>query len=306
MIYSTKNKKLLASEGAKATIGEEEFTLEFIDRTRDHPSGDKVLWQAISMMKEPGDWTNLPRLLHGLNNADALKFNTKNEWKKEKLVRKIGKAGRQDILLECIRQSTQTGLTLKDGVFIAEVLRWFQAKARDSEYEAEATSKSLKWAKLVATMMEDPSHTGLKNSTGSAWNVSEVPGILLGLAAVRASKHLGGEDRDGDVALYAQKLVQSLSKDSELNGEQSTGWTLTDVPEAYSKWLRMHVPILYGMKQAVTVLDSTSDLAKQLERGANDLDAIIRKYAKDTKSREGADAVWLRDYRELFPDRPIN
>lgn len=305
LIYKPKNKKILASEGGKAMIGEEELTLEHINKAKDQPKGYTVLWEAIDLMQERRDWDNLPRLLHGLNNASTLKLNKpRNAWKKEKLVRRLGLAGRQDVLLECVRQSAVTGLTLDSGRFAGQVLHWIQTKAVDSDYEAEETSKALKWAELVATMMEDPSHAGSKY-TGKSWLASEVPGILLELAAVRASKYLGGVDQDGKVAEYARRLVQSLPEDAE-HADKSSGWIIPAERESLSKWMRLHVPILYGMKQAATVLEQTSDLAKQLGIRTKGLEVMISKHGKELLSEPDSNDGWLDGYTKLFPDAPLN
>jgi hypothetical protein len=309
LIYKDKNKRYLASESVTAIIADEEFTLSHIDRLQDVPNGYQALWEAISLMKERKDWDNLPRLLHGMNNAQVLKFNkAKYRARKSILARKLGQAGRQDVLLECIRRCAVTGMTLREPEFVAQVMFWFQMKALESDWDAEATSKALNWAELVSAMMDDTAHTGGTFEIGlkDPRTTPEVIGVLLELAAVRASKHLGGQDKDGKVADYAQRLLLCLSQSAESSAAGQTGAFRKpeDGGKSLSRWISTHAPILYGMKEAIVVLGPESAITSQLAATAAELESLIQTYGKEVAvMTQGAENVpnGVLIYEKLFP-----
>lgn len=314
VVYKDKKIRLLNSDAGTAYIGDEEFKLQHINRLEDVPQGYKVLREAMSLMTEKKDWDNLPRLLHGLNNAKVLKLEKKKyQARKSTIARKAGQAGRQDVLLECIRRSHVTGMTLREPEFVAQVMFWLQMKALQSDWEAEDTSKALKWTELIITMMEDPKHTG-----GSLVGVedprtkADVIGVLLELAAVRASKHLGGEDKDGKVAKYAEMFLDSLNSPVSSSsfephvGEETGGFRKPDPHgKALSRWMSTHTPILFGMKEAIVVLGPESGLTSVLGAKADELEGLIHVYGEalaraTVKSDTPPKGIEL--YKRLFPE----
>jgi hypothetical protein len=310
LIYKDKYKKLLASEPVTAYLGDEEFTLEHIDRRKDVPNTKKTVRAAIQLMKEKKDWDNLPNLLEGLIVAGY-----PIEAYREMIIRWIGSAGRQDIILECVRRVSDTKFTLGDPQVAIQVMLWMSLKGVQSNWNKGETRKALAWAEEVAMLMEDEKHIGSRSLHGE--NDSrirpEILGILLELSAVRALKHQDGKDVDGKVAKYAERLLGLPSgfqepKPRERGDLPALRGKRSDHPlrriEAITYWGMVHLPILYGLKAAEAVLGSTSTIATRLEPVEKDLERMVEKYVSElaafADSKGGKNYYSLQLYRDLI------
>ena len=110
LIYKTKYENFLLTEPVTATISGENFTLQTLRRL---PSANKGLFTAIKLMKKnKKDWDNLPNLLQGLKNAG---LDTKKLLIKKKILIRATSAGRQEVVLECLRRVADTGDRLMAG-----------------------------------------------------------------------------------------------------------------------------------------------------------------------------------------------
>jgi hypothetical protein len=258
-----------------AKIGEEQFRLEPIDPMNDVPNYVESTFKALDLMKDRRDYENLIGLLEGMNRAKA-KTLQKNYY--GKLARKLAEAGRQDILLECIRQASRTGFTLTQYDRAKQVLGSMSQKAY-AYWDAEDTEKALRWSEQILDLMEDPIHAPEWQSGRDAQNDPILFGRALELAAMRASKHKDGKDVDGKVEYFAKKVLGSLSslRPVPQNPEESEGGELPlSAWRSRNSWLSGAVPLLYGMKVAHEVLDSTSKVAIQLKNKAAKLETIVK------------------------------
>ena len=258
-----------------ATIAGEDFTLQPLDVLKDIPGKLNSLKRATGLMKDKKDWDNLPNLLHGLKTS---KFYL-TPGMQLMVLRRAGSAGRQDVILECLRRVSDTGLVLRNPEFVVQVMWWMQQKAVLSGWDSQETKKALSWAEMVVNLLEDRKHAGSRILAGETDPrvQPEVIGILLQLSAVRASKHLGGKDVDGKVAEYAQKLLglpvdfkkPNVEKEYEVN-----------------MWVSTHVPVLQGMKVAQDILDPTSEVAIGLKARANELDQFLSTFREVLSERQ--------------------
>jgi hypothetical protein len=244
LIYQDKHQRELTIEPVFAYIKGEKFKLEHIDPVKDVPAGAKGLLKAVALMEKEKDWDNLPSLLHGLNNARR-KIHGETL---EKITRKAGMAGRPDILLECARRVNHTKFTLSNPKVVAEIMHQIQNKALKSGWEAKNTKQALAWAEMVSELLEDERHAGKRHISG-AQDIRvrpELIGVLLQLSAVWATRFYGGEDRDGKVALYTERLLGSpASMLPDPNGHDT---------HTMSTYLGYMVPVLHGMKLAQPIL----------------------------------------------------
>jgi hypothetical protein len=279
-------------EPVTATIAGEEFRLEPLDKLKDVPNARKSLFRALELMQEKSDWDNLPNLLQGFKTA-GVRLYTSDLLK---IVRTAGKAGRQDVILECIRRAGTTGFKSKNPELVQQVLWWFQHKALVSDWSAEETKKALSWAEMLVVLLENPTHSGAKVIQGETDPRvrPEVIGILLQLAAVRASKHLNGKDEDGKVAEYSQKL---------LGTSLDLGTPKTETHHELNPWISKAVPVLQGIRVARTALDPASKVAKDLKERSAELEQQVSAYrntlAEATSGWEGQPTgLWL--YEKLL------
>ena len=291
LIYKSKYKRVLEVEPVLATIAGEDFTLKHIDVVKDVPNGREALKKAIKLMKEKNDWDNLPSLLQGLKNS-GVKL---PEWQPMQLVRQMGKAGRQDIILECLRRVSSTGFALKDPELVSQVMWWMQMKAIESDWDRQQTVKALSWAEMVVVMLEDPKHSGNTQLAGEMdpRTRPEVIGILLQLAAMRAEKHSGGKDKGGKVAEYAEKLLGAPMSVAIPEPENES-------VSARNYWLSRYVPVIHGMKVAERVLGPSSNIATALKDKSTELESRLLTHKDAISSfKNGRDqplvGLWLHE-----------
>ncbi|KAK0122873.1 hypothetical protein ONS96_009899 [Cadophora gregata f. sp. sojae] len=289
LIFKGKNKKALEVEPVTAVVAGEEFTLKPLDPLADVPSRYKSLNKALYLMQDKRDWNNLPNLLQGLK---TVKFKLRED-ERLGLLRKIAKAGRQDVLLECLRRADETGFTLKSPSFVVQVFFWMQQKAYQSDWDAEETKKALQWAEMVKDMMAEPKHQPAAGSDPLP-DLHEVHGILLELAAVRASSHQDGKDADGKVEKYASDLLAS-PRHFEVRHKSNRG--------APNYWLSTNIPTLHGLRIAQEVLGATSELSIGLKTLGEELEPLLSQ-AKDriseTPNRNGALPTSVLLYEKLL------
>jgi hypothetical protein len=266
LIYKKKYEKNLEGGAVKATIRDEEFTLKHIDKTTDIPKGQKALHRALTLMKEKGQWDNLPNLIRGLRSAGA----KMSPFYRTQVMRFLGRGGRQDLIIECLRRVSSTDMNLNDNTTLQQALWWMQFKGVMSEWDREQTSKALSWSEMIMEMLEDPKHHASGGGITPNRDRPENTGILLQLSAVRAEKHLGSKDTDGKVELWARKLLSGYSKwNIDIDG------TKRERASQCNKWVCELVPVLHGVKVAQRVLDPSSELAAPLKQIEVDIEKLL-------------------------------
>jgi hypothetical protein len=296
LIYGTKHKKSLEDEPVNVEIAGEQFRLEHIDRVNDLPATISGLYEAVSLMQDKKDWDSLPVLLEGLQNANR-KLKDQNKVF-EKLVRIAGTAGRQDVILECIRRVSKTGFELKDITVVREIMWWTQYQALSKDWSAKKTSKALGMAEQISDLLENEKHSGGKlQGQLDPRSRPEVIGVLLELAAVQAS--ISGDKQDVEkVNSYAKRLLVTMGKEFSIRD----GFSSTE-PEKHSanKALRFASPILYGVRKASEVLEPGSEVVQLLNKQIAPL-AELAAVDRELVAREFKDqSLGLWCYEKLFP-----
>jgi hypothetical protein len=152
----------------------------------------------------------------------------------------------------------------------------------------------------VVALLDNPAHTGGQLPQESDPRTrANVIGILLELAAVRANKHLGGQDIDGKVAQVSERLLLVLGQTGSIEGPEGSD------EGSLNHWVSTHMAVLYGMKQALVVLDSASPTATQLKTKTTELDSLVqatrKRLAKET-SGLGRPSKSTDLYKRLFPE----
>jgi hypothetical protein len=293
LIYKKKYEKNLEGGVVKATIRDEEFTLKHIDKTTDIPRGQQALHKALTLMKERGQWDNLPNLIQGLRSAGA----KMSPFYRTQVMRFLGRGGRQDIIIECLRRVSNTDMNLNDNTTLQQALWWMQFKWVTSEWDREQTSKALSWSEMIMEMLEDPKHHASEGGITPNRDRPENNGILLQLAAVRAEKYLGGKDTDNKVELWARKLSSGYSK-----WNIDIGGAKREKAAQCNKWVCELVPVLHGVKVAQRVLDPSSELVAPLKQIEVDIEKLLPPLLKGAERQKAKrpenggfrpDGLWL-------------
>lgn len=286
---------MLEDDPVTVEIAGEEFRLKHIDRTKDQPSTIKGLLEIIANMKDKKDWNNLPVLLEGLKIAGR---KVKPQYL-EKLVRKAGQAGRQDAIFECARQVAKTGFVLKDLELVRQVFFWIQHKTMPDGRYVRSQTRALRIAEQTALLMEEERHSGgvVRGNTDPRVR-PEVIGVLLQLAVRTCRLTLNGEDKDGKVEIYAQRLLGSLARGIDLRQDLPA----TEAWYARNALLCNISPMIYGMRGAIEILGPKSATAlrlKEHEKSYSTMAATERELLSQ-ELEEGALPLGAWTYDELL------
>jgi hypothetical protein len=258
MIYSAESRKALLSDSDPVCVdlqcdnGETtKFRLKPIDPLRDEPRTSHNINALLELMK-PEDFDIIIPFLEGLYGAGREK--SIREPVLEKICRRANMVGRHDVTIECARRVRTTGFKLKYLGVARELIRgpYLLAKGGD----ASQTERALSQAEQVIELLESPAHTegkGVKSTDPRAQ--PDIVGVVLAIAAIRASKHNGGNDVDGKVATYVSRM-KGTWENSDLTTEPPFEERRLDA--WYSKKLVAWVPVLEGASLAREVLGAES------------------------------------------------
>ncbi|KAM3068938.1 hypothetical protein ACMFMG_004114 [Clarireedia jacksonii] len=271
IVYNPSKAKGLLAEPQTVEIGGEAFRLEPIDPLNDEPSKRSSFHKVLELMKGK-DWNNLPRLLEGLKYCKR----PVGDLQLLQMVRKAALQDRMDVIIECARRVAYTGFRLNQPEIVKTVMWGLHYKAANSNWDEAETKQALRWAEMVADMLEDKKHAGgVFVKEGNVRALPEVIGVLLELAAVRASRHLEGKDVDGKVATYAARMVDVPEK--KLSVED--GPLQANLDWAMNYWLKEAVPIIHGMKESLQILDPNTRPRNRLMNMLPPLEEKAKRYA---------------------------
>ena len=209
LIFKPKHKKLIEDNPTVVTIGDEDFKLEWTDRINDIPSRHHLLPEAIRLMAkgEGRDWNNLPALLTGLRGAKMMPAHTAMA----KIIYEATSSGRFGIILQCLHQAHNTGMTMKKDQVLNAVMWSLHHIAQNDEWSEAATAKAIKDANEVASQLEDEEHgTGKYVQANDPRMRPYVLGTFLELASVNAYKFQDRKDLDGKVRAYSERLLSNM------------------------------------------------------------------------------------------------
>jgi hypothetical protein len=273
LVYGTRHQKALENEPVTVEVADEEFELKHIDRTRDVPGTIKGLFEIIGNMKDKRDWSNLPVLLEGLKTAGR-KVDPKYL---QKLVRKAGQAGRQDVILECARQVAKTGFQLQDYALVRQIFFWIDRAPENRSTKGQ--TRGLRLAEQTALIMEDERHSGGHVRGNYDPRVRpEVIGVLLHVTVRNAKK--SAEASNATIEEYAQRLLASLERNINIR---------SDIEQSEDKYARNEFlcylsPLIAGMRGAIEILGDGSGVAlklKEHERRFSDIARIERRLLEE-------------------------
>ncbi|KAI7523150.1 hypothetical protein KC343_g21587 [Hortaea werneckii] len=256
MILGRKYRQQLQDNPVTVNVADEEVNLEWLDREKDIPNRTDLFHRAIDLMASTNNWTNLPSLLTGLKHSGA-KLDEKTLGK---TVRKAASAGRIGIIIQCLQQSTNTGLTLRHEEVLQNVLWALHATPQLTGWANEETLlHSLKAANQIALLLETASHNPCikspKNHILRPQDPRRRPDVLalfLELAAVYSWKFQSGRDSDGKVGTYTARLLSILST-SHRHARQLQG-SLAPRKSGPQREMLMGVPLWHGLALAEKIL----------------------------------------------------
>lgn len=277
---------MLQDEPVTVQVAGEAFRLEHINRSQDLPSHTKGIFEAVSLMKTNEDWLNLPPLVAGYYKSP----NKLTSEQKERLVRKVGKAGRVDMLLLCAKRVNFTGFTLDSPHIVAEIAWYAQNKPLELKWQRQSTEKALSMLEEISYLLEDKRHSGsFKIGDQDPRVRPELIGTMLQLASVLSVKYHECKDKDGKVKKYAERLRAVIEAGEDI----LESGICKKFGEDHFLLYRV-APIVHGIRLAQKVLEPDSALTYWLEAQARVYGDVAENSYKKLSAEVGEDRKGLR------------
>ncbi|KAI4179622.1 MAG: hypothetical protein L6R41_007738 [Letrouitia leprolyta] len=294
LVYKAKNHRLLTNpeEPATVKIGNEVHQLHPLNRFTDEPDTRKSLAQIMDLMKEGRDWVNMIPFLEGLR----LSGRKVRGWQMEKIVRRMGMAGRQGVVMEMLRQVEGTGVRWGERGVCREVFWGGVSKCVQDGWSEEGVDEAKKLVEGWWALLSEERHVNKadRKSGDDPRLKPEIVGVLLWVRAVRSVLFGGKEDEEGKVKRAAE-MVLGVWKDADLAVDKE------DWNDANHK-LMMWAPVWHGMKLAQQVLGENTPLGRDLEKAITiDLEPTLTtaREVLSLNTGDGARRRGLDLYEEL-------
>ena len=270
MYKPSRHQILLNDPGVTVTLSNnEEVKLMPMD-PHDKPNKGKSLVTLVRLLEnsvDSKDWNNLPPFLEGMVMA---KEKLPEGWL-QTVVRKANERGRSGVIVRCAEMVKKTGVTFADPPIAEEMMLGCHMRAARARWTGEEVENALRQAEQVVLMMKAKEHCGgkLREGQEDMRKSMMVIGVLLELAAARATHINAGKDVDGKVIRYAKNALvlcqQSLVQSAKNHIEAARG---------LERWL----PLWAGFKVAQNV-DTVrqSNLASSLRDQAEKLEVAINE-----------------------------
>lgn len=205
-MFQKENAARLDAEPIEITLGNVTVPLVPINRARGVPSRRLAIQSIVNNSSTADDWENVLRMVQGFTEAGIPLASDRMEF----VVRKLGDAGMQSLIVKAVVRGKETGLQLRKENLIWVVLRQFIKRAEESGWEAEETKKMATMVETIFEALEERQHLGhLELGPGDMRANPLLLGVVAELTA-RAAKSSGESDVDGKVEKYARRLVVGL------------------------------------------------------------------------------------------------
>lgn len=291
LIFRDRYRDRLNEEQVKITIGGEEFTLQ--PKNRHTLPEKREINQAVESMKTSQDWRNFIPLLTG-----SLHSKYKHEADHlEKWVRLAGRSDTLSVILEAAKQSSRTGFSLSHRNVAFRFAYALHQKAKAADFKGEQVVTALRYAEQAAQLMEWPEHTNQQIAQDPKRQPFFI-GLLTELSAARAIDEAGGEDIDGKVLSYVQKLLGTW-KLAALDRQLIT-WYDTDA------LLQEAALIHSGLQKAQKVKSVSSDsaLMKSIEERLKEVKDVLSKGIKSApEQRKERPTMGLKEAQSILKSK---
>ncbi|EME43688.1 hypothetical protein DOTSEDRAFT_72893 [Dothistroma septosporum NZE10] len=291
LITKSKYRQQLIDNPQTGIVGGEEITLRPIDTRTEIPARGGLLARALNLIinGESKDWQNIPKLLQGLK--EGVK-KPATDAQMEKIVRKGFQTKQLGVIIQCLYQAEQTGMTLKSEAVLRTFLGGLHDLAQQSGWQKGAVSKALREVNVVSQLLEAKEHgTGGTLRPHDPRTRPEVLGVFLELAAVYAYKYDGQTDSEGLVKAYARRLISNIEKSqmkpSELQLlERSKQWPMLQA-----------IPVWHGLSLAEKMLGKEMPERQAASKAIAEYEVALRGLAAELEARNPAEGTY--DYQAL-------
>jgi len=202
----------LDNDPVYASIGDEEFRLQYLDPQKDIPRTSTLLRQVFELTKDHADWQNWLSILEGLEESRNIPDDLKS-----KFVRRAIQAGEWNTVMQALKQVERNGLSMRLPEVRRSVFVSSRLYTKERGWTKETLEQAFLFVKQAAELMEHPSHCGSRKVTDRDPRAEPlVLGTLLELAA-RCASCEGLESYKPLAEGYTGRLLDALQQqDTEL------------------------------------------------------------------------------------------
>jgi hypothetical protein len=209
LVTHKSKKEYLENEDVRVNIGDADVRLQHIDLMKDMPSLRHSINEVLRLSVQHNEWYNWPKLLAGLHHA---KVKLEPDWE-AKFVRKALEAGQLPMVLRCLQDVKNTGLTLRNEEVRWRVMQDIRSTAVLTEWDEEVTRKCLYRAQDFNVNMDREEHCGGHATTLDDPRAEPIfMAVPLELACMLSIKYGDGKDEDETVRKYTARLLAALDQ----------------------------------------------------------------------------------------------
>ncbi|GAB0133201.1 hypothetical protein EsDP_00001614 [Epichloe bromicola] len=306
IVFDPKKRSHLEQNPIVIEVDGLEHKFSSIDRFKGIENSKKALSKALDNMHTARDWANLGTLLAGYKKA-GIRLKA-DHW--GKITRLAGTRGHIYAVIECAKQSDQTGLFLKKPEIVTRVLACVNNKISESAGNAGETKQALKWAEVVLDLLQRPEHAMADQQTRERLHFSRlVRGMVLFARASAVSTGTAAE-RDSDllkdeVALLTSLWDDAVNKDlveitefAKLNPtlERNASQSGNNTPQALngSAYVQVLAQNIRGIEIAQEIVGQDAQVLSPI---LNTLKSHLQDFATKSETRtEG----WAEEYEKVM------
>ncbi|KAK4621695.1 hypothetical protein CLAFUW4_07598 [Fulvia fulva] len=294
LVTKQKFRQQLIDNPQTAIVGGEEITLQPINPREGWPHRRSIVAKAINgiINGETKDWLNLPMLLQGLN--EGVK-KAASDSLMEKIVRKAFQAKQLGVVIGCLHQAEQTGMTLKSDPVLRAFLAGLHDLAQESGWNKGALERALRDAKVISQLLESKKHGTEGTVRKDDPRIRpEVLGVFLELASVYAWKYDGKRDTEGLVKAYAERLLSNLSK-------RQIKPRALKLLERSKQWPMLQaIPIWHGLSLAEKILGKDMPQRQAASKAVAEYEVALRGLAAELEARNPAEGTYEHQALEAW------
>lgn len=236
----------------------------------------KELKTVISLMKTKEDWNNLLPFLAGLTQAKRLI--RPEDW--QFIIRKAGDAGVQSILFKCAVQAHRTNFSLGFHDIARAFFYVFHQTAESAGFKGPELEWALRKLKQTAQLMNNPYHSSKDATKPDPQQLPDIIGVVLELSAARSLYVFEGQDKEGEVRSYAQKLLSTWEL-GEFDISSDWGFANTKLQQLLPLWNGINFALkVKEVQNDQLIKNALSARQTELEKS---IDSAIKLVQENTK-----------------------
>ncbi|GAM84020.1 hypothetical protein ANO11243_020110 [Dothideomycetidae sp. 11243] len=294
LIYRRKYRNRLLNTPTSVSVRDEEFDLQPLDRNAKTVERKHLIQSAIKQIIATEDWQQVAPLMDGL----AALNRSASQAHMEKLIRNAARGGAYGIVVQALRKTEWKQLAMRSASLRNTIVRGMRQTAEHGGWSEEALARAIRYAEDVMVSLNDARKIA-PSAEGDALADPLVIAVWLELYAVRATTYSNGQDVDGNVSKYFQRLVKCFDAEKVYtNTHQAHLSNKTDLA-VNNEFMRL-LPLWQSVSLATRILSENDESSAALREYAQSLEAklsgAVEGYRKTPLTEGSYPALAVREY----------